>query len=104
MSKTQAEKTVRQYIEALKRNNFPFTSVILYGSHAKNCAHEWSDIDVCVVSDRFNEQDDFDHSIKLWDIVEEVDWRIEPYGMSEEDLYSYSPLAEEIRNTGIRFA
>lgn len=102
MEASQIKEVVKKYIKVLKRNKFPYSAVYLYGSHAKNQAKPWSDIDVCVVSNNFSKRSWLAYSHRLWKLAEEVDLKIEPYGMSEETFLSVSPIAEEVRKTGIR--
>lgn len=50
MSKTNAKKIVREYSVKLKKENYPFSAIYLFGSYAQNKNNKWSDIDVAVIS------------------------------------------------------
>ena len=54
MVKTEADikQIVQQFVEALKPK-VRVQKVILYGSYAHGNPHEWSDIDIVVISDDF---------------------------------------------------
>ena len=102
MSRIKAKKIVKNYAEKLKMSNFPFQSVYLYGSYAKNKAHKWSDIDIAVVSNKLRRNFDKNESL-LWRFREDVDTRIEPIGFTVKDFQDINnPMVWEIRNTGIK--
>jgi len=42
------------YIKECNALGIHFSRVILFGSHAKNTTHKWSDIDLVLVSDSFS--------------------------------------------------
>jgi len=44
---------IKKYVQALVNDGIEVQQVFLYGSHAKNRAHEDSDIDIIVVSENF---------------------------------------------------
>jgi predicted nucleotidyltransferase len=75
----------------------------LYGSQVKGTATEWSDIDVAVVSPDFS-ADLFEERLVLMRLAAQVDDRIEPYPFRPEDLNESSPLASDVRRTGLRVA
>ncbi|MFH0798620.1 MAG: nucleotidyltransferase domain-containing protein [Pseudomonadota bacterium] len=104
MSKNQAKKIAAAYARKLLRHGFPGAKVFLFGSQAKGTAHHWSDIDVCVVSKRFSGKKWDWYEKQLWYARRSVNPHIEPIGMSPDEFENVSPLAEEIRKTGIRVA
>lgn len=76
--------------------------MIVFGSHAKGTNHEWSDIDVCVVSPRLGNEV-FDEMVALDKLTASIDDRIEPHPMNPTDLNNkYDTLATEIRKYGIQ--
>ncbi len=102
MSKVEAKKIVRNYAKKLREENYPFSAVYLFGSHAKGKAHKWSDIDVAVVSDKMKRNRDKGRFL-LWNIRMDVDTRIEPHGFTVKDFQDSSdPMVSEIKKTGIR--
>ena len=56
MAQTRRQITtlIRRYIAALEARGIPVERVILFGSHASGHADEWSDIDIAVVSPKFD--------------------------------------------------
>lgn len=103
MSKDQVKNIAREYAKLLRTKKFPFDGVYLFGSFAKGEPHKWSDIDIAVVSKVFSGDDWFEEKAKLWRYVLDVDTRIEPYGISAEEFNEgWSPMASEIKKTGIK--
>ena len=56
MAQTRRQITtlIRRYIAALEARGIPVERVILFGSHASGHPDEWSDIDVAVISPKFD--------------------------------------------------
>jgi predicted nucleotidyltransferase len=56
MSETRCQITtlVRRYVAALEARGIPVERVILFGSHAARHPQEWSDIDIAVISPKFD--------------------------------------------------
>ena len=82
-------------------NNFPvpIDQFWLFGSYAKNKAHEDSDIDVALVVNHLDEN----YSILnteplLWKLRRQVDWRIEPHVIARDT--DYAGFLNEIERTG----
>jgi len=104
MSKVEAKKVVKEYAEKLRRENYPFSAVYLFGSYAKGKSRKWSDIDVAVVSDKLKRNRDKNRFL-LWHIRREVDSRIEPHGFTVKDFQDINdPMVYEIKKTGIKIA
>ena len=104
MRKTEAKKIVKKYAEKLKEENYPFSAIYLFGSCAKGKAHKWSDIDVAVISEKLKKNRDKNENL-LWHIRRNVNLMIEPYGFTVKDFQNRcDPIANEIKNTGIRIA
>lgn len=104
MSKVDAKKIVKKYAEKLKKENYSFSAIYLFGSYAKGKAHKWSDIDVAVVSDRMKRNRDKGRFL-LWHIRRDVDSMIEPHGFTVKDFQDDDdPMVYEIKKTGIKIA
>lgn len=102
MSKIESKKIIRRYAEKLKTENYPFSAIYLFGSHAKGKTHKWSDIDVAVVSKKLKRNYDKNRFL-LWYLGRKIDTRIEPYGFTPENFEdNANPIAYEIKKTGIR--
>jgi len=73
------------HIYAQKVRQFmPVSMVILYGSHVRGSAGKHSDIDIAVVVERFR-GDYLKTSAQLFNLVREVNKRIEPVLLSREN-------------------
>ncbi len=102
MSKVDAKKIVKKYADKLKKANYPFSAIYLFGSYAKGKAHKWSDIDVAVVSDKMKRNRSENENL-LWHIRKDVDSMIEPYGFTVKDFQDdCDPMVYEIKKTGIK--
>lgn len=104
MSKTDAKKIVKKYTAALRKANYPFSAVYLFGSYAKGNSRKDSDIDVAVFSRELDR--DLDKArFKLWHLTRDVDVRIEPHGFSIKDFKEdWQPMVHEVKKTGVRIA
>ena len=77
-------KALQAYIQALRSSGVEPKFVVVFGSWAKGRADEWSDIDVIVVSSRFDQgicRSDVD---LLWRLAARTDSRIEPIPCGEK--------------------
>jgi len=94
---------VRKYIQALMNDGIRVQQVFLYGSHAKNRAHEDSDIDIIVVSKDFNDK-------RLLERLQILGWArrgipepVQAYGFTPEEVKNrerdLSAFWEEIIDT-----
>ncbi|MEA1937074.1 MAG: nucleotidyltransferase domain-containing protein [Patescibacteria group bacterium] len=97
----KVKKEIDKYIEALKKNKLPLKKVILFGSYAKGTQHQWSDIDLCIVSPKF--KNTFDATQYLWSKrkISDVKYAIEPIGFSPRDFKDNTSITFEIKKTGI---
>ncbi|MBU4478760.1 MAG: nucleotidyltransferase domain-containing protein [Candidatus Omnitrophica bacterium] len=94
------KKILLKYKEILKKDNFPVIAMILFGFYAKGNSKPYSDIDVCVISERFLKNKSHYESY-LWKKVLEVDPHIEPVGYHPNEFKSIDPLVNEIKKHGI---
>ena len=69
---------VEAYLKTLRDNGVPVRMGIIFGSQANGTAHEWSDIDLLVISPRFDNMCDRQDINLLWRIAAQTDGRIEP--------------------------
>ncbi len=95
-------QSVERFLSALRQVR-QVEAAYLYGSHVLGGANEWSDIDLAVISPDFR-GDLFQERVMLLRLAVEVDDRIEPYPFRPDDFNPTSPLAAEIRRTGVRVA
>jgi predicted nucleotidyltransferase len=64
VTRESAIKTARLFINDCQSNGLTFHKVLLFGSAAKNMTHEWSDIDLLLISDQFS--DNVFENLKLY--------------------------------------
>jgi predicted nucleotidyltransferase len=74
----------------------------LFGSYSTDTATESSDIDVMLVSNKFDENDDLIIG-KIWKLTKKINTRIEPFliGNKKFNEDNSSPLISMIKDTGI---
>jgi uncharacterized protein len=70
--------SVRNYLAALISRGITVERVVVFGSQAKGEAHEWSDIDLLVISPQFDDMKDRNVINLLWRVAARTDSRIEP--------------------------
>ena len=91
---------VKTYQRLVEQSDFPMPieAVYLYGSYAKGTANKNSDIDVALVVSHF-EGDFFKIIPPIWQLTENVDFRIEPKVIARDT--DYAGFLDEIQKTGI---
>jgi predicted nucleotidyltransferase len=76
--------TVRRYLSALREQGVPVRFGVVYGSQATGRAGEWSDIDLLVVSPRYDQPFTHKDAMLLWRVAVHIDSRIEPLPCGEK--------------------
>jgi predicted nucleotidyltransferase len=92
---------IRIYKELVK-TSFPVNveQVYLFGSYAKGTSHKDSDIDVALIVEHLDENYSILHTEPLlWDLCEQVDYRIEPHVIARDA--DYAGFLDEIQRTGV---
>jgi len=97
----KVKNIIDKYLALLKENNIPIKQAILFGSYARGNYHEWSDIDLALVSDIF-EGNRIDDRSKIRRITLRVSSDIEVLPFRTQDFNSDDPFVKEIMETGIR--
>jgi len=77
-------KSVQKYLKYVQQQGIPVSYGVLFGSYVKNKAHPWSDIDVLVISPRFDEVQTAEDHERLWMYAARTDGRIEPIPVGEK--------------------
>lgn len=95
------ETIITSYLDALKKHKIPIREAILFGSYAKGNSHEWSDIDIALVSKIFT-GDYIDDKDKIRKITLSVSSAIEVMPFSPRDFNMQNPMAKEIMTTGLK--
>ena len=94
-------ETVRNYAHEIETRGLQLRTVILYGSFAKGTQHEWSDIDVALVSDEFTGFSFNDHKLLPYFGFKSPYTRIEAQTYPTDYFQNSDPFIEEIKKTGI---
>lgn len=102
MADSEVVEAVREYLTVLNKHGIPADRAILFGSRARGTGDEDSDIDILVVSSRFDE-DRWAYESDLWRWTLEADHRIEPIPVGERQFVEdrASPMIEVARREGI---
>jgi len=102
MAKDEVIKILKKYIKLLNSEGFSITKAFLFGSYSTDSATEESDIDIMIVSDKFDETDDFAIG-KIWNLTRKINTRIEPFiiGIKKFREDNSSPLINQVKSNGI---
>ena len=79
-------KTVQKYLQTLVESGITVRYVVVFGSHAGGHHNFWSDIDLLVVSPRFDGERKREDVNLLWRIAARVDSRIEPIAVGQRQF------------------
>ncbi len=103
MDRKETLNKLSEYIKILNESGLNIEKAFLFGSAARNEEREESDIDVMLVSSRFDDQSDDLAFGLIWKLTRRVDSRIEPYavGLSRFDNDEVSPLLQIVKKEGI---
>lgn len=95
-------KIVTSYINSIKEYGIPIQSAYIFGSYTKGLADKHSDIDVCIVSNRFG-KDRQKERVMLMNIRNDDSDLIEPHPFSPEDFRNkFDPLSYQIKKSGLQ--
>lgn len=98
MDKRAALEIAKRFITLLPAK-YAAKQAFLFGSYARETAHEYSDIDVALILPRYSNA--FDARVALMKISRKIDLRIEPHPIKEKEFNNSNPLACEILKYGI---
>ena len=102
MAKAEVIELLKKYILLLNSNGISVYKAFLFGSYSTNTATEASDIDVMIVSEKYDESDD-EAVGKIWKLTRLVSTKIEPFLIGKNKFISddNSPLIEQVKRQGI---
>lgn len=97
---------VKKYLAALPDYGIHASRAILFGSHALDQPHPWSDIDLIVIAPEFDSEYTAQQVKQLWFATVTADSRIEPIpcGEQEWETDESRPILEIARREGIEIA
>jgi predicted nucleotidyltransferase len=103
MAEESVINSVKKYLRQLTQQGIPVQFGVLFGSWAKGEPHKWSDIDLLVVSSRFDGERRREDINLLWRTAAHTDNRIEPIpiGWSQYQSDHGSPIIEIARREGL---
>lgn len=107
MSKQSVEKTIKQYLNELIILGVPVKFGVLFGSHTREKdTHSWSDIDLLIISSRYDKPYSREDINLLWRTAARIDSRIEPIavGLLRWEKDDESTIIEIARREGIRLS
>ena len=93
----------QKYLQRLAVMGIPVERGVIFGSHARGEATQWSDIDLLVVSPRFDGPRTREDINILWRIAAREDSRIEPLPCGSEEWLKgeKSAIVEVARREGM---
>ena len=98
LPKEFALELVRRYKEVIAPHFGPAMKVMMFGSYAKDCPNEWSDIDVAVIVPKVDRDKWWETAVSLGRATRDISCYIEPILLeSGED----SPIYREVMRTGV---
>ena len=102
MAKAEVIELLKKYILLLNSNGISVYKAFLFGSYSTNTATEASDIDVMIVSEKYDESDD-EAVGKIWKLTRMVSTKIESFLIGKNKFISddNSPLIEQVKRQGI---
>ena len=99
VNREAAIKTVRSFIEECKFNGLTFYKVFIFGSVAKGTYHEWSDIDLILISNQFT--DNIFDNLKLYSKVNIKYPIIETHPFPTDYFLMGDPFIDEVLKDSI---
>jgi len=94
-------KIVRNYTRRLsEEEKLPIKRVMIFGSQTTGKTHDWSDIDVCIISPKFKDSLRAIEFLLIKRKKEEVMAGLEPVGFTEKEFATSSTFLNEIKKTG----
>ena len=86
MANKTVVRSVQKYLNYLTQQGIPVSYGVLFGSFATGKAHKWSDIDLLVVSPKYDAKRTTDDYESLWVFAGRTDSRIEPIPVGEKQF------------------
>jgi predicted nucleotidyltransferase len=104
MARREVIELLKKYILLLNNEGISVTKAFLFGSYTKDSASDSSDIDVMIISDKFDENDDYTIG-KVWQLTRKINSRIEPFFIGIKKFRDgASPLISMVKSEGIEIA
>lgn len=100
------ETVVRQFLRAAAEAGIHAQRAVLFGSHARGTADQWSDIDLVIIAPELEPPTNRLLVNKLWELRATTDSRVEPIpcGEREWETDGTRPILEIARREGVLVA
>jgi predicted nucleotidyltransferase len=99
--KSEILNVAKKYVDLLNQSGFPISEAYLYGSYSNGTATIDSDIDIAIVSNKF-EGNRYLDKVKIRCLYRKIDLRLSAYPFTKTDLTDNPFAAQEIVKKGIR--
>lgn len=102
MATKEVIELLKKYIALLNAEGISVKKAFLFGSYSNDTASDSSDIDVMIVSDKYDETDDLAVG-NIWKLTRKINTKIEPFliGAKKFSDDSSSPLVNMVKTRGI---
>jgi uncharacterized protein len=99
-SQSDINNIVSKFV-SLVSDEFPIKTVYLFGSYANGNAREYSDVDLAIVSDKFEGSRFFDKKkLNKYILKTSIDLEVHPFRTA--DFTEDNPFVKEIIHTGLK--
>jgi len=97
-------RSIQAYLRVLENDGLPVRFGVLFGSQVKGKANKFSDIDLLVVSPKYDLRRSLEDMADLFELTATTDYRIEPIPCGERQWEEddESAIIEIARREGIR--
>ena len=92
---------INNYIDVLEQNGYPIMSAYLFGSYANGLNNENSDVDLALISKKF-EGNRFLDKMKILGLQRNFDHRISVLPLIEDDIQNSFFVQSEVIQKGIK--
>lgn len=92
---------IKKLIDELNYQDYNILEAYIFGSYANNKQNDWSDIDIALVSEKFEGSRFFDKE-KIRDTYLKINWKLSPYPMTLKQFNEDWFVKSEIINKGIK--
>lgn len=102
MATEEVIELLKRYILLLNSEGISVKKAFLFGSYSVGMQNDASDIDLMIVSDKYDETDDVAIG-KMWRLTKKVNTKIEPFliGLKKFNTDDMSPLLASIKQNGV---
>jgi predicted nucleotidyltransferase len=103
MAKREVIELLKKYILLLNSEGISVSKAFLFGSYSTDTANDNSDIDIMIVSDKYDENDDLIIG-KIWKLTRKINTKIEPFLIGNKKFITdnTSPLINLVKSKGIQ--